>query len=84
MSKDARKDKILSKNPIKQKKKKWHEKNFLGNTKKEINQKGSCCMEKVVNHLNILLADLNVFYRKLQSYHWNIKGHEFFWVHEKL
>lgn len=37
MSKDARKDKILSKNPIKEKKKKWHEKNFLGNTKKEIN-----------------------------------------------
>lgn len=36
MSKDARKDKILSKNPIKEKKKKWHEKNFLGNTKKEI------------------------------------------------
>lgn len=35
MSKDVRKDKILSKNPIKEKKK-WHEKNFLGNTKKEI------------------------------------------------
>ena len=41
-------------------------------------------MEKVVNHLNILLADLNVFYRKLQNYHWNIEGDEFFWVHEKL
>ena len=41
-------------------------------------------MEKVVNHLNILLADLNVFYRKLQNYNWNIEGDEFFWVHEKL
>ena len=41
-------------------------------------------MEKVVYHLNILLADLNVFYRMLQNYHWNIEGDEFFWVHEKL
>lgn len=41
-------------------------------------------MEKMVNHLNTLLADLNVFYRKLQNYHWNIEGEEFFWAHEKL
>ena len=41
-------------------------------------------MEKVVDCLNTFLADLNVFYRKLQNYHWNIEGEEFFWVHAKL
>ena len=41
-------------------------------------------MENVMKELNQLLADLNVFYRKLQNYHWNIKGKEFFVVHEKL
>lgn len=34
--------------------------------------------------LNELLADLNVFYRKLQNYHWNIEGKDFFTVHAKL
>ena len=33
---------------------------------------------------NLFLAHLNVFYRKLQNYHWNIKGEDFFNVHEKL
>ena len=28
--------------------------------------------------------DLNVFYRKLQNYHWNIVGKDFFVIHEKL
>ena len=41
-------------------------------------------MENQVNDLNILLADLNVFYRKLQNYHWNIIGKDFFVIHEKL
>ncbi len=41
-------------------------------------------MEKVLNGLNALLADLNVFFRKLQNYHWNIEGKDFFIVHEKL
>ena len=36
------------------------------------------------NELNEFLADLNVFYRKIQNYHWNIKGKEFFVLHEKL
>ena len=31
-------------------------------------------MENLINNLNIYLSDLNVFYRKLQNYHWNIKG----------
>lgn len=34
--------------------------------------------------LNEFLADLNVFYRKLQNYHWNIQGKDFFTVHAKL
>ncbi len=38
----------------------------------------------MIEDLNKLLADLNVFYRKLQNYHWNIKGMDFFIMHEKL
>ena len=41
-------------------------------------------MEKTVEDLNLLLSDLNVFYRKLQNYHWNIKGKDFFVFHAKL
>ena len=41
-------------------------------------------MEKLLTDLNIYLSDLNVFYRKLQNYHWNIKGEDFFPVHAKL
>lgn len=38
----------------------------------------------MLNKLNTFLSDLNVFYRKLQNYHWNIKGKDFFIVHPKL
>lgn len=41
-------------------------------------------MEQVVKSLNEFLADLNVFYRKLQNYHWNIIGEHFFVLHAKL
>lgn len=41
-------------------------------------------MEDILNNLNTFLCDLNVFYRKLQNYHWNIKGKDFFTVHAKL
>lgn len=45
-------------------------------------------MESVENsiilELNNFLADLNVFYRKLQNYHWNITGKDFFVIHAKL
>ena len=34
--------------------------------------------------LNEFLEDLNVFYRKLQNYHWNAQGKDFFRTHEKL
>jgi starvation-inducible DNA-binding protein len=38
--------------------------------------------KKVVEHLNILLANLHVHYQKLRNYHWNVEGHEFFELHE--
>ena len=41
-------------------------------------------MEELLKNLNTLLCDLNVFYRKLQNYHWNIKGKDFFTIHAKL
>ena len=41
-------------------------------------------MEDVEKNLNIFLSDLNVFYRKLQNYHWNITGEHFFVLHAKL
>ena len=40
-------------------------------------------MEIMINDLNQLLADLNVFFRKVQNYHWNIEGKNFFVFHEK-
>lgn len=41
-------------------------------------------MNKLDQNLNELLSDLNVFFRKLQNYHWNVEGLDFFLIHEKL
>lgn len=41
-------------------------------------------MDELIKNLNTFLSDLNVFYRKLQNYHWNVYGKDFFVVHEKL
>jgi len=41
-------------------------------------------MENLLKNLNTFLCDLNVFYRKLQNYHWNVKGKDFFTIHAKL
>ena len=38
-------------------------------------------MEQKINNM---LSDLNVFYHKLQCYHWYVKGPDFFTVHGKL
>ena len=38
----------------------------------------------ITEDLNLFLSNLNVFYRKLQNYHWNVKGEDFFTVHAKL
>lgn len=39
---------------------------------------------KVVNALQQLLADYQVFYTNLRNFHWNIKGHGFFVLHSKF
>lgn len=39
---------------------------------------------KLEQILNEFLVDLNIFYRKLQNYHWNAQGKDFFRTHEKL
>lgn len=41
-------------------------------------------MDDFNKNLNVLLSDLNVFYRKLQNYHWNVQGKDFFNIHAKL
>ena len=47
-------------------------------------RKGAIFMENIVKNLNNFLSDLNVFYRKLQNYHWNVYGEHFFTLHGKL
>ena len=41
-------------------------------------------MDDFNKNLNVLLSDLNVFYRKVQNYHWNVQGKDFFNIHAKL
>ena len=41
-------------------------------------------MENIVKDLNDFLSDLNIFYRKLQNYHWNVCGKDLFVLHSKL
>lgn len=41
-------------------------------------------MEDLIKNLNKMLSDLAVFYRKLQNYHWNVIGKDFFVLHGKL
>ena len=41
-------------------------------------------MENIIKDLNTFLSDLNVFYRKLQNYHGNVIGKDFFVFHSKL
>ena len=41
-------------------------------------------MSKTVEKLNLYLINLNVLYRKVQNYHWNVAGKGFFTIHSKL
>lgn len=41
-------------------------------------------LEKLTNELNDLLANYQLFYQNLRGYHWNIKGKNFFELHEKF
>ncbi len=38
----------------------------------------------VVEELQKLLADIQVFYTNLRGFHWNVKGKQFFMLHEKF
>ncbi|QGY46301.1 DNA starvation/stationary phase protection protein [Maribellus comscasis] len=39
--------------------------------------------QKVVEKLNKLLADYQIYYQNLRGLHWNVKGAMFFMLHEK-
>lgn len=38
----------------------------------------------IVEKLNQLLAEYHIYYQKLRNFHWNIKGKNFFDLHEKF
>ena len=40
--------------------------------------------EKTAYELNMLLADYQLYYQKLRNFHWNIRGRNFFELHEKF
>lgn len=39
---------------------------------------------KIIEKLNYYLANLNLLFRNLQTYHWYITGKDFFVIHKKL
>ena len=39
---------------------------------------------EIVDALNKLLANYSVHYQKLRNFHWNVKGPDFFDIHEKF
>jgi starvation-inducible DNA-binding protein len=41
-------------------------------------------MADLVNTLHALLANYHVHYQKLRNFHWNVKGSDFFDLHEKF
>jgi starvation-inducible DNA-binding protein len=41
-------------------------------------------MAELVDALNKLLANYSVHYQKLRNFHWNVKGGDFFDIHEKF
>jgi len=45
----------------------------------KLNEAGS---NKVIDSLQVLLADLQVYYTNLRNFHWNIKGRGFLQLHE--
>ena len=41
-------------------------------------------MNNVINILNQQLSDWNLLFAKLHNYHWNVKGGDFFTLHDKF
>lgn len=39
---------------------------------------------ELVKHMNLLLANYHIHYQKLRNYHWNVKGPDFFDIHEQF
>jgi starvation-inducible DNA-binding protein len=40
--------------------------------------------QELVDSVNVQVANLTVLYEKLHHYHWFVKGHHFFTLHEKF
>jgi starvation-inducible DNA-binding protein len=40
--------------------------------------------EQLVRTLNQLLADYQIYYQNLRGFHWNLRGHLFFQLHDKF
>ncbi|SHE75804.1 starvation-inducible DNA-binding protein [Mariniphaga anaerophila] len=38
---------------------------------------------QLAERLNVLLSDYQIFYQNLRNMHWNVKGSQFFMLHEK-
>ncbi len=41
-------------------------------------------MKENIEKLNVLLSDFQVYYMNLRGLHWNVKGRDFFLLHEKF
>ncbi len=41
-------------------------------------------MVEIVQPINILLANYHIHYQKMRSFHWNVKGRDFFELHDKF
>lgn len=39
---------------------------------------------KLIDKLNVLLSDYQIYYQNLRGFHWNIQGKHFFQLHEKF
>jgi starvation-inducible DNA-binding protein len=40
--------------------------------------------EEIIELLNALLSDYQVYYQNLRGFHWNVKGNKFFELHQKF
>ncbi len=61
--------------------------NGMAEMKKRVHKKlGYSTSEasELIMVINTLIANYSVHYQKLRNYHWNVKGPEFFDVHEKF
>lgn len=60
--------------------------NSVQQIKKESKKLGFTHLEtaEIVVNLNTLMANYQVFYHKLRTFHWNVEGPEFFELHEEF